>query len=359
MGIVIAHAGHLRQPIFSQSRQIRGAGQGIEALVGADVAGGLLPADELLAGDQGQHVAGVLVQVDGLADDAPGALAHMLHLAGEEAQVGAAKAEAVARGLALAHKDVRAILARRGEDAQADGVGRHDQVRALGVDGVGQFLQPGRGLDGAQEVRVLDDDAGGVFVDQGGQVVQIVEAGQVVAHEVQGEALGVGAHDLAIFGVDRGGHDHPAALVAAEVEGHDHGLGGAGGPVIVAGVAHFHAAEVGDHGLIFVDGLQRALGHFGLIGGVGRVEFAPAEDIVHGAGDVVEIGPGAEETGVVVQVLVALGQLLQTAQHLHLAEAGGQIQGPGSGGPPARRGRDLPTSPGPARPTSWRGPGRC
>ena len=70
-----------------------------QRLVGADVRGGLLAADVLLARGEREHEAALAVAVDGLADEASGHLAHELFFRRDHAAVGAAVAERHAEGL--------------------------------------------------------------------------------------------------------------------------------------------------------------------------------------------------------------------------------------------------------------------
>ena len=91
--------------------QVDAGAKGEEALVGADVGGGLLAADVLFAGLEGEHPAAVAAAVGRLADDAPGHLAEVGLAAGHDAQVGAAVGQGVAQRLAFGHDDVGAIVA--------------------------------------------------------------------------------------------------------------------------------------------------------------------------------------------------------------------------------------------------------
>ena len=59
----------------------------ISALVGADIRGGFLAADMLLAGGQGQHVGALAAVIHRLAHQPAGHLAHEFLLGGEDAQV--------------------------------------------------------------------------------------------------------------------------------------------------------------------------------------------------------------------------------------------------------------------------------
>ena len=99
--------------------QVDDAGERVERLRGADVRGGLLAADVLLARLQRQHEAAPAVDVDGLAGDPPGHPPQVLLARGEQAERRAAEVEAVAERLALADGDVDAALAGRRRGSRA------------------------------------------------------------------------------------------------------------------------------------------------------------------------------------------------------------------------------------------------
>ena len=71
-------------------------GERAQAGVGADVGSRLLAADMLLARTECQHEAAFAVGIDGLADQPPWHLAHVLLFGGEQPDVRAAEAQAVA-----------------------------------------------------------------------------------------------------------------------------------------------------------------------------------------------------------------------------------------------------------------------
>ena len=97
--------------------------------------GGLLAADVLLAGLQGQHEAALAVARSlVMPDEAARQLAHVLLLAGEQARVRAAELQRHAQRLPLADGDVGVQLAGRLEQAQRDRVVDQDEQRARRVD---------------------------------------------------------------------------------------------------------------------------------------------------------------------------------------------------------------------------------
>ena len=102
----------LAQPGRAQPRQLDGAADGDQRLVGADVGRRLLPADVLLPRAQRRDVGPAALGVDGLAHQAAGQAPHVLEPAGEQAEVGPAEAERRAEGLPLPHHHVGAVRRR-------------------------------------------------------------------------------------------------------------------------------------------------------------------------------------------------------------------------------------------------------
>ena len=157
----------LDDPAAPQPGQVDDAGERVERLRGADVRGGLLAADVLLAGLQRQHEPAPPVDVDGLPGDPAGHAPQVLLARGEEAEGGPAEVQAVAERLALADGHVDAALARGLEDAERDRVdlADHDGRWALGgrLRGGAQRLGV---LDRAVEVRLREDRGARVRVDR-------------------------------------------------------------------------------------------------------------------------------------------------------------------------------------------------
>ena len=102
----------LDDPAAPEPGEVDDAAERVERLSGADVRGGFLAADVLLAGLQREHEATPAVDVHGFAGDPAGHPPQVLLAGGEEAERGPAEVEAVAERLALADGDVHAALAR-------------------------------------------------------------------------------------------------------------------------------------------------------------------------------------------------------------------------------------------------------
>ena len=124
-------------------------------LRGADVARGLVAADVLLAGLQGEAVRGVAVGVDRRADETPGQLAREALADGEEPGVRAAEAERHPEALGGADRDVGAQVAGRGDHGGGEQVAGGDHRGAAVVHGLDHRAvvaqRPGGAGGGEQE----------------------------------------------------------------------------------------------------------------------------------------------------------------------------------------------------------------
>jgi len=85
MGALDACLGGFLQALGAEEAHVHQRPQGAQSLVGADVGRGLLAADMLLPGLQGQHEAGLAALVHGAADNAAGHLTDKLLVAGHDA----------------------------------------------------------------------------------------------------------------------------------------------------------------------------------------------------------------------------------------------------------------------------------
>ena len=113
----------LHEAALAEPGEVDHAGEGVQRLRGADVVGGLLAPDVLLARLQREHEAAAPVHVARLARDPARHPADEALRRGEEAEARAAEVQPVPERLALADADVRAELARRPQDAERERVG--------------------------------------------------------------------------------------------------------------------------------------------------------------------------------------------------------------------------------------------
>ncbi len=147
-------------------------------------------------------------------------------------------------------------------------------------------------LQAAKEVGVLHDQASGLSSESRSQRRRIQAAVGPPLHLVDGEveSLEIGPQNLSIGGVDRLGNHDPAA--AGDPSGHEGSLCHSGTALVHRSVGYVHAGEPRDHGLVLVDGSQRALARLRLVGRVGGVEFSSPEEVVHHRRDKVPVGAG-------------------------------------------------------------------
>ncbi len=150
-------SGDVPQAVRPQSGEVHGGGQRAQGLVRADVAGGLLTADVLLAGTQGHDKGSAPVDVRGHANKTAGDLAHKGLATGQDAEIRPAVGERDAQRLAFAGCDVRPVLARRGKDGERDGLNDRNEERTRGV---GEPTDLGHRLEQSEEARVGDDHTG-------------------------------------------------------------------------------------------------------------------------------------------------------------------------------------------------------
>src|SRR6185312_11236262 len=218
-GVLVGAAGDRLQALRAVVDAVHGGGDGQQRLGGADVGGGLLAADVLLAGLQGQAVGGQAGVVLGDADEAAGqrALEALAH--GHVGGVRAAEEQRHAQALGVAHGDVGALLARGDDEGQREDVGGDgDHGPALlggGDDGV--LVDHGAGV-----ARLLQHDAGDVPLGQAG--------GEVGDLELEAQGLGAALDDGDGLREEVGVQDGlGVALGLVGAAHHQHGFGDGGG----------------------------------------------------------------------------------------------------------------------------------
>ncbi len=117
---------HLAQAFLADQAKMNRGGQRVQSFVRADVRGGLLAADVLLARGERQHEAAAPGGISGLASQASGHLPHELFARGDHAYVGAAITRRNTKRLSFHRHNVR--FGRRPNDAQRYRLGnRGDQ----------------------------------------------------------------------------------------------------------------------------------------------------------------------------------------------------------------------------------------
>ncbi|ENO95722.1 putative metal-dependent RNase [Thauera phenylacetica B4P] len=302
-----------RQPGRAVVAGVHAGHDGEQGLRGADVGGGLLAADVLLAGLHRQAVGLLAVAVDRHADHAAGHHALVLVAGGEVRGVRAAEAHRDAEALGRADGDVGAELARGLEQGEREQVGGDHHQRLPVVRGGDDGGVVGH-LAGAR--RVLQQHAEDLVRGEFGR--------GVADDDLEAERLGAGAHHLDGLRVAVARDEEGLGLALRQALAEGHGLGRGGGLVEQRGVGDLQAGEVGDHGLEVEQRLQATLRDLGLVRGVGGV---PGRVLEHVAQD----DRGRE--GVVVaraderaQHPVLARDRAQQRQRLGLAAAFGQGQ---------------------------------
>ena len=235
-GIVGARQQQLAQlddAATAKPAQIDDAGEGIQGLSGADVGGGLLATDVLLACLQGQHETAPTIDVVCFAGDAAGHPAQVLLTSGEDAEGGPAKVKTVAERLALADGHVDSAFAGSLEHAERDRVDLGDDDRRAGRLRSG--AERARVLDGSVEVGLREDCSACLGIDR---LRPGVDVGETVAqghlHDLHAVAVGVRAQGLDRVGVQARAYDEATAAVMEL--GEVSGRGDGGGSLIDRGV---------------------------------------------------------------------------------------------------------------------------
>ena len=244
----------------------------------------------------------------------------MLLHRGHKAQIRAAPAKGHPQRLPLTYGHIGAAVSGGLENGGGNGVHPQNIQSAPLMDDLTQRLSL---LQLTEEVGLLDVHAGDVAPGQ--HLTQGFRVRAAVLHgddtQLVAGAVAVGADGVDGVRVGRSGDQRYPALA---VPAHGGGLSGGSGAVIDGGIGHVHARQLADHGLILEDGLQNALAHLRLIGGVGGEELLLGGDILHQRGDVVVIGSGAPENGGVGDV--PGGHSGHGAADLQLAHALRQVQ---------------------------------
>ena len=320
---------------------------GQQHLGGADVGGGLLAADVLLAGLQGEAVGGAAGGVDRHADQPAGQRALVGVAGGQEAGVGPAEAERHAEALGRADHDVGA-RSRRAAAAGRGRAGRRPRRRGRRRSWAAAItaawsrtapLEPGYCSSTPKQPRRAGRRSGR-------RPTTSMPSGSA---RVRTTSMVWGWQSASTKNASR-----PA--LATSRRAHGHGLGRGGALVEQRGVGEVHAGEVGDHRLEVEQRLEPALGDLGLVRRVGRVPGRVLQHVAQddAGGDGVRVAH-ADQRG---QHLVAAGQGAQLGERLGLA-AGRRGRSSGSssridaGTTPVDQRRRATSSPSVASIVAW------
>ncbi len=172
-------------------------------------------------------------------------------------------------------------------------------------------------------VRALHHHAGGLVVDQGGDVFGLARRDRRAHHHAR--QIRHRLHGLGIMGMQAAGENGLGA--PRQALRHQHRFGGGGRAVIERGIRHLHAGQQRHLGLEFEQHLQRALRDLRLIGRVGGEKFRTLDQVIDRAGHMMLVGARAAEERHRACRHIAGRQFRQRTLHLHLALGFRQIEG--------------------------------
>ena len=223
-----------------------------------------------------QDIAAFPIKIGRFADKTAWHFAHdfsfRIVFNGEKADIRPAETDRIAERLRFADHDVRAQLTGRRKQTERHRLGdSDDEQRAMFMRNRGDS---GKVFDAAEKVRRLDDDARGLIRNLRSQRGEINAAIGGKADFVQGNAglFGVGAGDLTVIGMQRGGDQRLRSVVDALR--HQNRFRHRRRAVVHRGVRRVHAGQLANQRLKFENRLQCALRDFRLIGRVSGQKFA-------------------------------------------------------------------------------------
>ena len=282
--------------------RVEGGHDGQQCLGGANVAGGLLPADVLLPGLHRHAQRLIAPAINRNSYDAAGCRAFVTVAGGKIGGVGPAKTHGNTEALGVTHHHVGAQGAGRFHQQQRHDVGGNcDQ----GIRLMGLVDKPGNILQVTVSAGVLQQQPKGL-----GGAQQLI---RLTHKHLDVQRLGAGFHHGDGLGMAIGGHQECiAAITLVHPVQQGHGLGGGGTLVQHGGVRQIHAGQVQNHLLEGEQRFQPALGDFRLVGCIGCIPAGVLQHIAlyDGRGPCVVV-TGADKGGV---DHVLAGQPLQPRQ---------------------------------------------
>nr|GEZ22423.1 hypothetical protein [Tanacetum cinerariifolium] len=285
---------------------------GEQNLRGADIAGGLLATDVLLAGLHGQTQGGLAEAVDGHTDQSARHVTLVGVAGGEVRGVRAAETQRHTEALRAANRYVCTELAGRGEQGQGQ------QVGCYGHQGIG-------GMEALDQLAIIEHVAitGRVLQQRAEELADVGQLQFVCDDHLNAQRLGAGLQHVEGLRVAvSGGKELIAAFVLAQAFAEGHRFSGGSGFVKQRGIGDRQAGEVADQRLEIQQRLKSALGDLWLIrrvSGVPRRIFQQvAQDRCRRVGVVVTLA------NVGFEQLVLGGNGFDIGQCIGLALAGGQ-----------------------------------
>ncbi len=322
----------------SPASQLDGGRHRHQGLVGADVGGRLLPADVLLAGPQGRHVGPPALGVDGLAHQAPGQPPDLVQ-ARRRTGPGRGRRSPGACRRPGPPPPPRRRPARRASAGRRRPPGRRPPPAAAPVRSHSARASA-RSSRQPEIVGVGDhDDAGRIVAGDAADAQSVVPVPRAGRRPDRWPvpAAKVAEHRPPVGWTPCG---HPDAWRPVAADGQVDRLDERRRPVVERGVGHRQAGQPGHHGLVLEDGLQHALGHLGLVGGVGGHELRARRQGPGDRRDLVVVGAGAGEAHQVApDGPVGRGQVVHVGEDVGLGHARGRgrARRPGAGPRAPRR----------------------
>ncbi len=151
-------------------------------------------------------------------------------------------------------------------------------------------------LNAAKDVRILNNHAGSLIIDQFAKFFDgcLLFRVAITSGNFGTAILAIGFGNFAVMRVQTTGQN--SLFATGRTAGHQNGFGTGRCAIPHRCVCHIHAGDRCHLGLEFEQILQRTLCDFRLIGRIGRQEFTTLNDIVNRRRNMVAIGTGTEET---------------------------------------------------------------
>ena len=303
LGENVNPVGDFGEPVRAVIHRIHTGHIGQEGLGGADVGGGLLPADVLLAGLQ-RHAEGRISQtIERHSDDPPRHLAFESFPGGEKCRMGPTVTHRHSQTLGGTDHHISPHLSRRFQQSEGQQIGRY-RYKCAGRMYAGDQLAVIRCR--AVHIRILQQDAVDLLVP--GEVVNIDDL------QPNPQRFRPGLQHVDGLGQALVRHHKGMCFLLLQLPGagpvqHGHGLSGGGAFIQQRGVGDLHRGKIADQGLEIQQCFQPPLGHLRLVGGVGGIpagifEKVALDDPGDDAAVIAHADVGAED-------LVLLRNLLQ------------------------------------------------
>eukprot|EP00128_Syssomonas_multiformis_P003625 Colp12_sorted_trinity150504_noHs@10374 len=262
--------GDLLESLGAVVDRVEGSHVGQQGLGRADVGGGLVAADVLLARLHRHAQRGLATRIHTHTDDASGHLTRVGGGGREETSVRTAKTHGHTESLRRTHCNVKTHLADGLEQHRGHEIGAAHHERAVRMR-LGGEIRPV--LDASVGIGVLNHHTTEIVA---GQVEVLVHRAYLYVH-AEGVAASAGQRD--VLGVAALVHEELGLLLVLQREAHRHGLSRGGGLVQQGGAGQGQASDVGDHGLVVEQGLQATLGDLRLVRGVRSVPSGVLEHV--------------------------------------------------------------------------------